>query len=68
MFTGLVEGQGGVTEIVPEEDAIRLSIDAGDSIGSGLAIGDSVCINGCCLTVVKLTGTVANFQAGTETL
>ena len=68
MFTGLVEGQGGVTEIVPEEDAIRLSIDAGDSIGSGLAIGDSVCINGCCLTVVKLTGTVADFQAGTETL
>ena len=68
MFTGLVEGQGEVTEIVPEEDAIRLSIDAGDSIGSGLAIGDSVCINGCCLTVVKLTGTVADFQAGTETL
>lgn len=68
MFTGLVEGQGVVTEIVPEEDAIRLSIDAGESIGSGLAIGDSVCINGCCLTVVKLTGTVADFQAGTETL
>lgn len=68
MFTGLVEGQGKITEIVPEEDAIRLSIDAGDSIGSGLAIGDSVSINGCCLTVVRLTGTVADFQAGTETL
>ena len=68
MFTGLVEGQGEITEVVPEEDAIRLSIDAGDSIGSGLAIGDSVCINGCCLTVVNLIGTVADFQAGTETL
>ena len=39
MFTGLVEGQGEITEIAPEVDAIRLSIDAGDSIGSGLAIG-----------------------------
>ena len=68
MFTGLVEGQGEITEIAPEVDAIRLSIDAGDSIGSGLAIGDSVCINGCCLTVVKLAGSVADFQAGTETL
>ncbi len=68
MFTGLVEGQGEITEIAPEVDAIRLSIDAGDSICSGLAIGDSVCINGCCLTVVKLAGSVADFQAGTETL
>ena len=68
MFTGLVEGQGEITEIAPEVDSIRLSIDAGDSIGSGLAIGDSVCINGCCLTVVKLAGSVADFQAGTETL
>lgn len=68
MFTGLVEGQGVITALLPESDAIRLRIDAGETIGTGLAIGDSVSINGCCLTVVELTGPVADFQAGTETL
>jgi riboflavin synthase len=68
MFTGLIEGQGAVQAVVSEGDAIRLEIDAGESIATGLSIGDSVSINGCCLTVVELAGTVAAFQAGTETL
>lgn len=68
MFTGLVEGQGIIRELLQESDAIRLRIDMGKSIASGLAIGDSVCINGCCLTVVEQDGTIADFQAGTETL
>ena len=68
MFTGLVEGQGVVQAIQPEEEAVRLEIDTGDVIASGLATGDSVSINGCCLTVVQLAGRVAAFQAGTETL
>ena len=49
MFTGLVEGQGKVTAIVPEGDAVRLDILVPAEIRSGLGIGDSVCINGCCL-------------------
>lgn len=68
MFTGLIEGQGQVLAILPEAGAIRLEIDAGESIAAGLSIGDSVSINGCCLTVVELAETVAAFQAGTETL
>lgn len=68
MFTGLVEGQGIVRAILPEGDAIRLEIETGDAIGTGLGSGDSVAINGCCLTVVETSGTVAAFQAGTETL
>jgi riboflavin synthase len=68
MFTGLIEGQGAVQAILPEGEAIRVEIDAGESISAGLSIGDSVSINGCCLTVVELSGTVAAFQAGTETL
>lgn len=68
MFTGLVEGRGVVKAVLPEGDAIRLRIDAGEAIGPHLGIGDSVSINGCCLTVVETTGTVADFQAGTETL
>ena len=68
MFTGLVEGQGKVAAIVPEGDAIRLDIAMPDEMHSGLGIGDSVSINGCCLTVIDLSGENAAFQAGTETL
>jgi riboflavin synthase len=68
MFTGLVESQGEVQAILPEGDAIRLEIDAGELIATGLSIGDSVSINGCCLTVIELSETTAAFQAGTETL
>lgn len=67
MFTGLVEGQGLVKSLVPEGEAIRLDIELpADFVG--LAIGDSVAINGCCLTVIELANLVAAFQAGAETL
>ena len=68
MFTGLVEGRGKVTAIVPEGDAVRLDVLVPAEIRNGLGIGDSVCINGCCLTVIELSGDDAAFQAGTETL
>lgn len=68
MFTGLVEGQGTIRSMIPEGDAVRLDVELPQALTDGLAIGDSVAINGCCLTVVELAGSVAGFQAGTETL
>ncbi|MBI1314074.1 riboflavin synthase [bacterium] len=68
MFTGLVEGQGTIRAITPEGDAIRLDVALPAAMTDGLGIGDSVAINGCCLTVVTLDGPVAAFQAGMETL
>lgn len=68
MFTGLVEGQGTIEALVPEGDAIRLDVRLPDEMTSGLGLGDSVAINGCCLTVVAINGAIAGFQAGTETL
>ena len=73
MFTGLVEGQGRIQAIISEGDAIRLDVLVPEEIADGLEIGSSLAINGCCLTVVKLSapvsdGVVAAFQAGTETL
>lgn len=67
MFTGLVEALGTVAAIVPEqEQTIRLKIEVpGDWRGE---IGESVAINGCCLTAVTLEGNVWSFQAGSETL
>ena len=68
MFTGLVEGQGTIRGITPEGDAIRLDVELPTTMTDGLGIGDSVAINGCCLTVIEIDGAVAAFQAGTETL
>jgi len=68
MFTGLVEGQGTIRGLAPEGDAIRLDVELPALMADGLGIGDSVAINGCCLTVIEIDGPVAAFQAGTETL
>ncbi len=73
MFTGLVEGQGRITNISSDGPSIDLTISppsdmAFDSDGSpGARIGDSVAINGCCLTIVRIDDGWT-FQAGEETL
>lgn len=67
MFTGLVQSLAEVVSLVEEGPGVRLTVrDA--RIASGVAIGDSVCVNGCCLTVVELDGDAIAFQAGSETL
>jgi riboflavin synthase len=54
MFTGIVEETGMVESIKPTAKSIRLTI-AAKRCARGLKLGDSVAVNGCCLTVVKLT-------------
>jgi riboflavin synthase len=67
MFTGLVESLATVRELRPEDPGVRLVIS--DAAIAGRAkIGDSIAINGCCLTVVELDGADMAFEAGAETL
>ncbi len=54
MFTGLVEETGSVVRIQPSEKAIRLTVRA-KVCGRGLKVSQSLAVNGCCLTVVKVT-------------
>ena len=54
MFTGIVEETGRVEEIRPGKKSIQLTVRLG-KCGQGLKIGDSLAINGCCLTVVKIS-------------
>lgn len=68
MFTGLVEGQGTIRGIRPEGSAIRLEVEAPERLSGDCKIGDSVAINGCCLTVVDIRGPQWTFEAGAETL
>lgn len=67
MFTGLVESLAAVAEIVAEPPGVRLVIRE-PQIAATAAIGDSIALNGCCLTVVAINADRLAFQAGEETL
>jgi len=54
MFTGIVEETGVVEQIKPTANSIQLTVRA-RQVGRGLKLGASVAVNGCCLTVVRLT-------------
>ncbi len=75
MFTGLVEGLGQVTAINKEPGGVRIVLTPPDFFLSdgvenvpSAQCGDSIAINGCCLTVVSLERGNWSFQAGQETL
>jgi riboflavin synthase len=67
MFTGIVEGLATVSAIVAEPPGRRLILRARE-IAAGAVIGESIALNGCCLTVVAIDGETLAFQAGPETL
>lgn len=67
MFTGLVETVGNIVALVDQPPGKRLTVDAG-LVAEGASIGDSIAINGCCLTVVSMEGEKLDFEAGEETL
>jgi len=52
VFTGIVEGMGRVTKIQRSEELIRLTIAPTVAL-TDMAIGDSICVNGACLTVIE---------------
>jgi len=67
MFTGLVESLGAVREVAFEGGGCRLTVEAPD-IAAELTIGQSVAVNGACLTVVVCDAQTCSFQLGPETL
>jgi riboflavin synthase len=67
MFTGLVQSLAEVADVVSEPPGVRLVIRE-PRLAKGAQVGDSVALNGCCLTVVSIEGERIAFQAGEETL
>lgn len=68
MFTGIVTAAGRVRESRPARGGVRLVIDAG-GLGLGdVAIGDSVAVNGACLTVVARKARLFEADVSRETL
>ena len=68
MFTGIVQAVGTIEAVTPGGGGVRLVVDAGALDLSALAIGDSICVQGACLTVVKRAGRRLTFDVSRETL
>jgi len=67
MFTGIVRHVGQVRSTAPTATGARLTIDLGP-LADGLALGDSVAVDGACLTATSLDGANVSFDAVAETL
>ena len=67
MFTGLVEILGTVRRVTSDGAGRTLTV-AAPAFAAALALGESVAVNGACLTVVEHDAETCAFQAGPETL
>lgn len=66
MFTGIVECTGKVLKRTPIEKGARYCIEI--PFAAELALGDSVAVNGCCLTVDRICGNSVEFDLLTQTM
>jgi riboflavin synthase len=67
MFTGIIEGLGTIRAIRPTGQGKRLTITADYALDQ-TKIGDSIAVNGACLTVVKINGSTFEVDLSPETL
>jgi riboflavin synthase len=67
MFTGIIESLGKIISKQPYGQGVELKIDTGIDL-SGDAIGDSVAVDGVCLTITRMKGKVFFAQASAETI
>lgn len=67
MFTGLIETICTVKSVRRSAESMVLTIDLGD-LANESKTGDSIAINGACLTIAKLQGSLAGFDVSAETL
>ena len=67
MFTGIIEGMGTINSVRPSGAARRLVVTA-DIPLEGTKLGDSIAVNGACLTVVNLFGKRFEVDVSAETI
>lgn len=70
MFTGIVEGRGKIVKFdkkTKNRSAAKMKISLG-KLAKGLRVGDSVAINGVCLTAVSIARDIAEFEMVGETI
>ena len=67
MFTGIVEELGRIVRLETVEDSARLTVEA-PTVTQDVSLGDSVSVNGCCLTVTAVHGSTFTADLMAETL
>ena len=68
MFTGIIQAVGEITHIAPLEDGVSLRIATGQLDLSDVKIGDSIALNGVCLTVTAVADGLFSVDVSRETL
>ncbi len=68
MFTGIVAAVGKIVDMTPSQAGVRLTIDAGPMALGDVRIGDSIAVNGVCLTVTALLDNGFAVDVSRETL
>jgi len=68
MFTGIVQAIGRIANVEPVGESRRLAVDAQSLDLADVAIGDSIAVNGCCLTVVARKDPMLEFDVSAETI
>jgi riboflavin synthase len=68
MFTGIVQAVGRISAVERRSEGVQVAVDAGAFAAKDIAVGDSIALNGCCLTVVAIDAGVMRFDVSCETL
>ncbi|MCU0804403.1 MAG: riboflavin synthase [Burkholderiales bacterium] len=68
MFTGIIAGVGRITAVEPRDKGLRLTIDAGAVSLADVGLGDSIAVNGVCLTVIAKTARSFDVDVSQETI
>ena len=68
MFTGIIQAIGRIADVKTRGDGLRIAVDIGIHDIADVTVGDSVAVNGCCLTVVAINGSTLDFDVSGETL
>ena len=68
MFTGIIAAVGTVREVEPAAGGVRVTIDAGTLDLTGVRSGDSIAVDGVCLTAVELQFSGFEADVSQETL
>lgn len=68
MFTGIIQATGKIASITPSGDDVKLQIEVGELDMSDVKTGDSIAVNGVCLTAIKFDATSFEAHVSKETL
>lgn len=68
MFTGIIQGVGRLAGLEPRGGDVRLLVEVGSLAFENVELGESIAVNGVCLTVVEFDASSFSADASNETL